>query len=69
MTYEGEKIGELEFFSLEKMLRRDGAGLMAVHKYTKDGYKENGNRLFCEVKGDWSMGLKLQEWKFKLDIR
>jgi len=65
----GERLIELELFSLEKRrLRRD---LIAAFQYLKRPYKKAGEGLLTMA---WSErtrgnGLKLKEGRFRLDIR
>ena len=68
MTYEG-RLMELGLFSLEK--RRLKGAMIAVFRCLKGCHKEEGENLFILASEDRtrSNGLKLQQGRFRLDIR
>jgi len=68
LSYE-ERLRELELLSLEK--RRLQGDLINVHKYLKEGYKEDRARLFSDVPSDRTTvnGHNLKDRRCHLNIR
>ncbi|GAB0177097.1 hypothetical protein GRJ2_000174900 [Grus japonensis] len=68
LSYE-DRLRELGLFSLEK--RRIREDLIAAFLYLKGTYKKAGEGLFTQACSDRRMsnGLKLEEGRFRLDVR
>ncbi|PKU46244.1 hypothetical protein llap_3468 [Limosa lapponica baueri] len=68
LSYE-DRLRELELFSLEK--RKLQGDLVVAFQYLKGAYKKAGEGLLTRVCSDRtrSNGFKLEDSKFKLDIR
>jgi len=68
LSYE-DRLRELSLFSFKK--RRLWGDLVAAFQYLKGAYKQEGERLFMRVDGDWSRGIGfiLRQGRFRLDIR
>jgi len=63
------RLWELRLFSLEK--RRLQGDLIVAFQYLKGSYRNEEDRLFSRVCGNWTRGngFKLKEGKFSLNIR
>ena len=66
LSYE-ERLRELELFSLEET-RLQGDFIVAF-QYIKGAYKKDEEGLFTRVYNDKTWGFKLNEGRFRLDIR